>query len=82
MGRRTFAFTKQMLRVFAIYSRHIAKTNKHKQTKVYRHKNTTPYQGNQYKNRQYKKIVNASMVTRGKRSATVEATVEKLSHSC
>jgi hypothetical protein len=39
----------------AIYLRHTAKTNKHKQTKIYMHKNITPYQGNQYKNKQYKK---------------------------
>jgi hypothetical protein len=32
--------------------RHTAKTNKHKQTNVYRHKNITPYKGNRYKNRQ------------------------------
>jgi hypothetical protein len=47
--------------------------NKH----VYMHKNITPCQGKHIKNMQYE-IECATPITRGKRNATVGATVEKL----
>ena len=42
------------------------------------HKNITPYKGKHNQNMQYE-IERVTTVTRGKRNATVEAMVEKLS---
>jgi hypothetical protein len=49
----------------AIQSQREAKTNRHKQTNIYMHKNITPYKIKCYKSEQYK-IETASTVTRGK----------------
>jgi hypothetical protein len=51
-----------------------APANKH----IHMHKNITPYKGKHNQNMQYE-IERVTTVTRGKRNATVEAMVEKLS---
>jgi hypothetical protein len=60
LGRRFLEAREQI----AIYLRHIANTNRHRQTNIYMHKNITPYKGNHYKNVYYK-IEIASTVTQG-----------------